>query len=217
MADSRPWPYLKQWLKRLHEQASAGGSIMPHTLFSAITSPAFSRLSSFLQPNSASACTSSHPWSSLKCTLKLRPELNVLGQTGQVSWIPARRAVGSQEVLEVRLKSSFFVVVDQVVPQTGAGQTKETTHLTLEADDRLRPLFGGGQHWGAGQAELQRVRDGHRARFGRGESCCRGEQGRRCPCWVDDQCWLCFALSYLVGVDERGWLRQDGKRVFYFG
>ena len=54
-----------------------------------------------------------------------------------MSWIPARRAVGSQEVLEVRLKSSFFVVVDQVVPQTGAGQTKETTHLTLEADDRL--------------------------------------------------------------------------------
>ena len=90
--------------------------------------------------------------------MKLRPELNVLGQTGQVSWIPARRAVGSQEVLEVRLKSSFFVVVDQVVPQTGAGQTKETTHLTLEADDRLRPLF---ERW------LQRVlRVSNRAALG---------------------------------------------------
>ena len=75
-----------------------------------------------------------------------------------MSWIPARRAVGSQEVLEVRLKSSFFVVVDQVVPQTGAGQTKETTHLTLEADDRLRPLF---ERW------LQRVlRVGNRAALG---------------------------------------------------
>ena len=101
-----------------------------------------------------------------------------LDSCAESSWQPGSAGGGRF----VRLKSSFFVVVDQVVPQTGAGQTKETTHLTLEADDRLRPLFGGGQHWGAGQAELQRVRDGHRARFGRGESCCRGEQGRRCPC-----------------------------------
>ena len=56
-----------------------------------------------------------------------------LDSCAKSSWQPGSAGGGRF----VRLESSFFVVVDQVVPQTGAGQTKETTHLTLEADDRL--------------------------------------------------------------------------------
>ena len=77
-----------------------------------------------------------------------------LDSCAESSWQPGSAGGGSF----VRLKSSFFVVVDQVVPQTGAGQTKETAHLTLEADDRLCPLF---ERW------LQRVlRVGNRAALG---------------------------------------------------